>query len=71
MKQGKFVNTHLHLCFSYLLIADESETLQYKPDENSGVKWLPFSQISNYCSEAHMIPVYEKLIQKVKYYANK
>lgn len=71
MKQGKFVNTHLHLCFSYLLLADESETLQYKPDENSGVKWLPFSQISNYCSEAHMIPVYEKLIQKVKYYANK
>lgn len=71
IKDGNFVNTHLHLCFSYLLIADESEKLQYKPDENSGVKWIPFTQVSDYCSESHMIPVYKKLIKKVEYYANK
>ena len=37
-----------------------------KEDENSGVMWIPFNEISNYCSEPHMIPIYEKLIEKLK-----
>ena len=40
MKRGKYVSSHLHLNVTYLLIADDTNVLTVKPDENSGVKWL-------------------------------
>lgn len=71
IKRGKFVNTHLHLSCAYLLIADEQEALQYNPNENSGARWIPLNKINTYCSEAHMLPVYQKLIKKAEQlYAN-
>jgi len=72
MKREKFVNTHLHLSCAYLLIADEGETLQYNPNENSGARWIPLKEVSTHCSETHMLPVYQKLIKKAEQiYANK
>lgn len=71
IKRGKFVNTHLHLSCAYLLIADETEVLQYKPDENSGAKWIPLREVNTYCTETHMLPVYQKLMKKVEnFHAN-
>ena len=49
-----------------LIECSEEETLMLKEDENSGVMWIPFNEISKYCSEPHMIPIYEKLIEKLK-----
>ena len=40
-KRGRYVSSHLHLNVTYVLIADEREALLIKPDENSGVKWVP------------------------------
>lgn len=37
-----------------------------KPDENSGVKWIPIDEIKLYSDEPHMIKVYEKIISKIK-----
>ena len=72
MKREKFVNTHLHLSCAYLLIADEGETLQYNPNENSGARWIPLKEVSTHSSETHMLPVYQKLIKKAEQiYANK
>lgn len=72
MKRRKFVNTHLHLSCAYLLIADEQETLQYNPNENSGARWIPLREINTHCNETHMLPVYQKLITKAEeIYANK
>ena len=39
-KRGRYVSSHLHLNVTYLLIADDADTLAVKPDENSGVKWF-------------------------------
>lgn len=66
MKNGMFVNTHLHFNVSYLLFADETQILKSKPDENSGAQWLPLNKISDYVTESHMIPIYQKLIEKAE-----
>lgn len=68
-KKGQLVNTHLHLTVTYLLIANESEPLMIKEDENSGVAWFPVDQLANVCQEASMLPIYEKLMVAAKAYA--
>ena len=40
IKRGKYVSSHLHLNVTYLLTADESESLRKKEDENSAVAWF-------------------------------
>ena len=39
-KKGRYVPSHLHLNVTFLLQADETQTLSIKPDENSGVAWF-------------------------------
>ena len=39
-KRGAYVSSHLHLNVTYLLIADDSDALTVKPDENSRVRWF-------------------------------
>ena len=39
-KRGAYVSSHLHLNVTYLLEADETDSLQKKEDENSGVAWF-------------------------------
>jgi len=64
VKRGKYVSSHLHLNFSYLLEAREDEILHIKEDENSQVAWLPIAALKNKVTEPDMIPVYEKLIRR-------
>ncbi len=66
VKHGKYVGTHLHLNITYLLEADENETLIIKPDENSGVKWIDLEECVNLCPEPHMKKIYKKLNEKLK-----
>ncbi len=65
-RRGEYISGHLHLSVSYLLEADEEDTLFIKPDENSDVKWIPIDQINEYSDEAHMRKIYDKLISKAK-----
>lgn len=65
MKKGEYISSHQHLNVSYLLMADESEVLKIKADENSKVGWIPLDQLEVYCEEPQMMPVYEKLINKI------
>ena len=65
IKRGKYVGSHLHLDVEYALEADENKDLRMKEDENSGVRWIPINEIKNYVSEEKMIPIYEKLCEKV------
>ena len=39
-KRGAYVSSHLHLNVTYLLIADDSDALTVKPDENSSEPWF-------------------------------
>ncbi len=65
MKRGQYVNTHLHFDVEYLFEADEEDAIRIKPDENSGVAWIPIEEINQYVTEEHMKPVYAKLNEKL------
>jgi 8-oxo-dGTP pyrophosphatase MutT (NUDIX family) len=65
IKKGLFVNDHLHLNVTYLLIADEEETLQVNPDEHSAIKWFSLDEVMSVVEEERMIPVYTKLLKQV------
>ena len=66
-KRGVYVPSHLHLNITYLLEADESETLRVKPDENSGVRWFPIEEAPGASSEPWMAErIYRKLNEKLK-----
>lgn len=66
VKRDKYVNAHLHLSIAYILIANESDILVIKEDENSGVKWMTTDTVN----EDNFIPrdvyLYNKLIQKAR-----
>lgn len=66
-KRGRYVSTHLHLNVTYLFEAEETEALTVKPDENSGVSWIPVSQLLEKVSEPWMLErIYDKLCRKVR-----
>lgn len=65
LKKGEFISSHLHLNVSYILEAADNEELTSKLDENSGVAWIPVTEIDQACKEAHMIPIYRKILDKV------
>jgi len=65
-KHGKFVSAHLHLSIAYVLIADDTDRLMVKEDENSGVKWMKIKDIEKEVNELDMKLVYNKLINRAK-----
>ncbi len=65
VKRGEFVGSHVHLNITYLLEADEKEELRSKPDENSGVKWVPIEEAVSLSSEPYMQTIYKKLNEKL------
>lgn len=66
MRKGEYVAPHLHISVAYLIEADENEPLVVKPDENSGVKWIPVEEIDAYSNEPHMKKIYKKIISKIE-----
>jgi 8-oxo-dGTP pyrophosphatase MutT (NUDIX family) len=65
-KRGVYVPSHLHLNVTYLLEADETESLRMKPDENKGVKWFSLEDAVNASSEPWMAAhIYKKLNEKL------
>jgi 8-oxo-dGTP pyrophosphatase MutT (NUDIX family) len=65
-KRGAFVPAHLHLNGTYLLIADDTEPLHVKADENSAVAWFSPEAAIEACSEPWMRPVYRRLNDRMK-----
>lgn len=65
IKRGKYVCPHLHLNCTFLIEADENETLRIKEDENSGVKWVDINDVTKLSNESKMIPIYEKINEKL------
>ena len=66
IKKGKHVSDHLHLNITYLLIADEKETLVINHEENSNVAWFTFEEALQKVTEPHMIPIYKKALKKIE-----
>lgn len=65
-KNGEYISSHLHLSVAYALIADESSSICIKEDENSGVRWIDVNEIVKYSNEENIIPIYHKIIKRVK-----
>ena len=67
MKRGKYVSSHLHLNVTYLLIADDTNALTVKPDENSGVKWFtPDGAVEASSEPWFREHIYNKLNEKMR-----
>jgi 8-oxo-dGTP pyrophosphatase MutT (NUDIX family) len=66
IKHDKYVNDHLHLNTTYLLIADENDELVFKPDENSGVKWFDIDTVMEQVTEERIKSVYNKAFDIIK-----
>lgn len=63
-KKGRYVSTHLHFNASYILIADEAETLVVNQEETNGVKWVPVAELENHSNEPAMVDIYQKIISR-------
>ncbi|ATP41125.1 NUDIX hydrolase [Solibacillus sp. R5-41] len=68
MKNGSYVSPHLHFNATYVFEVSDEESLHAKLDENSAVGWIRIDDLAEKCAEQHMVPVYEKIIEKVKKY---
>ncbi|MEG0950316.1 MAG: NUDIX hydrolase [Niameybacter sp.] len=67
VKKGVYVSAHLHLSMAYLVEVDEQEELTIKPDENSGVRWIPVNELDMYIdNEPDMLLLYKKFMNKIK-----
>ena len=66
-KKGKYVPSHLHLNVTYLLEADEEETVRVKKDENSAVGWFSPEEAVEASSEPWFQErIYRKLNRKLE-----
>lgn len=65
VKRGKNVAAHEHYNIAYGFIASDKQPLAVKPDENSDVCWVALDAWKSQCNEPHMIPVYEKIIDRM------
>lgn len=65
-KRGCYVSSHLHLNVTYLAVASPNAPLRPKPDENSGVRWVPLEKVCALSTEPWMATrIYRKLIDKL------
>ena len=66
-KKGKYVSSHMHLNLTYLFEADMDQELAVKPDENSGVAWIPVEEIAVRSTETWFVKrIYSKLCESVQ-----
>lgn len=65
IKNGRYVPSHLHLNVTYILEADETQSIKPKCDENSAVAWIGFDDIKRKSSERYFVDsIYPKLIKR-------
>ena len=65
VRRGRFVSAHIHLNVTYLLEADDTQSIRCKPDENSAVAWLPLEEAADNKDEPYMAVIYGKLNGKL------
>jgi len=67
MKKEKYISSHLHYNFTYLLEASEKEILKVKIDENTDVKWFSLNDAINASTEPWIKEnIYKKFNEKLK-----
>ena len=65
-KRGAYVPSHLHMNVTYLLEAEESDTLHICREENSGVAWFTLEEALKASTEPWFVErIYKKLNNKL------
>ena len=68
-KHGEYVSSHLHLNVTYLIEADENDTLRICEEENSGVRWFTPEEALQASSEPWFVErIYKKLNEKLAFF---
>ena len=68
-KRNEYVSSHLHLNVTYLIEADERDTLQICEAENSGVRWFtPEGALAASTEPWFVKRIYGKLVEKMKHF---
>lgn len=62
-KRGAYVNAHLHLNVTYILVCDEAEEVHSRPEENSGVRWFAAEEIASPLFSQADVRLYAKLLE--------
>lgn len=70
IKNGKYVNCHLHLSVAYMFSADEHLPVRIRPQENKAVRWMDFSEFTESRFDKYDLYLYRKLIGYAKKYMN-
>ncbi len=65
-KNKEYVCPHLHFNVTYCFIASEKSKLILNKEETEDVAWIPISELCKYCKEEKMIPIYQKIIKRIK-----
>ena len=66
-KRGEYVPSHLHMNVTYLIEADDNDTLTVCEDENSGVQWFSPEEALKASTEPWFVErIYKKLNKKAK-----
>ena len=65
IKRGEYVSCHTHLNITYLLEADENDSVKILEEENSNISWLTFDELISATSEPQMVPIYKKIVEKI------
>ena len=64
-KRGEYVPSHLHMNVTYLVEADDNDTLKICEEENSGVQWFTPEDALKVSTEPWFVErIYKKLIKK-------
>lgn len=67
IKKGKYVSSHLHINFTFLLMGDENKMIKPKLDENKVVKWIDINELDKEVNEIWFLEhIYSKLNQKLE-----
>lgn len=66
IRKGQLVKPHSHLSITYGLIAPENQTISSNTEENFDVKWVAVDALDTICNETHMLPIYQKIIKKMR-----
>ena len=66
VKNDRLVTGHIHYSAAFGLIAPKTQAPKSKADENSAAAWIPISQLPDYCTEPHMLPIYKKIYTRMK-----
>lgn len=65
IKNGQPVEKHDHFNITYLLEAEENQTLSIKEDENSDVRWIALNELEKWVDSKEMMIIYNKIIERL------